>query len=177
MRTYITFTCLFFLILTCHGDSILNHINIEKGISYLSDINENCVETCIYFVLANNPKYKTYTYDNIKSIFTAKYGKRPYSMFQIKAFLENLGISVVAKRLENKEDIFKFSAKCMIIYFPPIGNSSIGHFSFMFSHVNNGFYLADPALNPNSIIKFDIDTIFFKRWSGIVLIIGDNDAV
>ena len=111
MRTYITFTCLFFLILTCHGGSILNHINIEKGISYLSDINENCLETCIYFVLANNPKYKTYTYDNIKSIFTAKYGKRPYSMFQIKAFLENLGISVVAKRLENKEDIFKFSGK------------------------------------------------------------------
>ena len=37
MRTYITSACLFFLVLTCYEDSILNHVNLEKDTSYITD--------------------------------------------------------------------------------------------------------------------------------------------
>lgn len=175
MRIYIVFAYFLFFILTAYGDSILNHVNIEKDIYYLDDINESCAEICIYFVLANNQRFEKYTYDNIKSIFVSKYGKRPYNMLQIKLFMENLGITSIAKHFSNKEDIFKFTRKLMIIYFPPFASSPIGHFSFVLSHDNGEFYLVDPALNPNKIIKFDRNSIFFKEWSGIALIVDEDN--
>lgn len=174
MRIYIFFAYFLFFILTSYGDSILNHVSIEKDIYYLDDIKESCAETCIYFILANNQRFEKYTYDNIKTIFDSKYGKRPYNMLQIKLLMEDLGITSIAKHFKNKEDIFKFTSKLMIIYFPPFASSPIGHFSFVLSHDNGEFYLVDPVLGPNKIIKFEKNTIFFKEWSGIALIVGKD---
>ena len=161
MRIYIFFAYFLFFILTSYGDSILNHVSIEKDIYYLDDIKESCAETCIYFILANNQRFEKYTYDNIKTIFDSKYGKRPYNMLQIKLLMEDLGITSIAKHFKNKEDIFKFTSKLMIIY-------------FVLSHDNGEFYLVDPVLSPNKIIKFEKNTIFFKEWSGIALIVSKD---
>ena len=56
----------------------------------------------------------------------------------------------------------------MIIYFPPFASSPIGHFSFVLSHDNGEFYLVDPVLSPNKIIKFEKKIQFFLK-NGVVL--------
>lgn len=154
-----------------YAGTILNYVSFEKDIFSLTEIEGSCAEICLYYAITNCPEYKDCSYDSIVSGLKFKYGSRPYNMLQLKNFLEDYGLDVKVKQHLIKEDIFQYSRENMILYFPPTKGSKLGHFSFVFAKNTGEIYIVDPALNPNSLMKFDIKSKFFKRWEGIFFII------
>lgn len=137
----------------------------------LYDLNRDaCAEVAAYYLLAALRPDRKILYDDVLKKFSDKFGTRPYSFLAIEHYLFEEGIRSKILKLECRDDIFEMDARHLILYFPPLKEGFLGHFSYARRNSKDVWEIFDPEISEFAAVPFASESRLFKRWEGIFLL-------